>query len=341
MSQTETVLQPQERATRPADEQGTAVTTNDTERSVVVPVYAEDPVTWTGLVDDLLTAGWDEVVVCADAPDDEAKAALDRVAEWPDVRLSVSETRRGKGGALVAGLEAASADVIGYVDADGAVAVRELNCVYRLVERGHADVAVGSRGVPGNGRDGQSTFRRTLASSYRWLARRVTGVPVQDFQCGAKAFTREAWETVVSEIQEEEFAFDTEFIARAYHHGFRIREVSIAWRDPGESDVQVRRDVPSMLSSLYRIRRSLTETARRRRQEGVKRVALVSSHPPNRGRLASSSQCSRPRPRAPSTSAGSSTPSAGCGSATRSAARSASSARCARATTTSSSSTST
>ena len=256
-------------------------------RSVVIPVYAEEPAVVTGLVDDLLRAGWHQVVVCADEPSADLQSTLETIDGDPHATLSVSETRRGKGGAIAAGLDLATGDVVGYVDADGAISVRELRCVYRLVERGDADLAIGSRGVPGNGRAGQSFLRRTLAGSYRWLARQVTGVPVQDFQCGAKALTREAWSSVAADVNEREFAFDTELIARVYHQGFRIREVSIDWADPGDSDVRLRRDVPGMLSSLVRIRRTLTESARRRRTAGdVLRVALVSSHPPNRGHLA-------------------------------------------------------
>ncbi|MFC7097678.1 glycosyltransferase [Halobaculum marinum] len=288
-------------------------TEHTTDRSVVVPVYRERPDVWTGLVERLLTAGWDEVVVCLDAPDDDARRAAERVATHDGVALAVSDERRGKGGALRAGLAVADGDVLGYVDADGAVAVEALDRLYRTVEWGTAPVAAGSRDAGDADREGQSLLRRALGCGYRLLARGATGVPVTDFQCGAKAFRREVWTAVADDIDETGFAFDTELLALAHRRGFEIREVPIAWNDPGESDVDVGTDVPALLRSLARIRGTLRETPRAMPDGGAgvaadpehtnadggdeadeaddadddpMHVALVTSHPPNRGHLA-------------------------------------------------------
>jgi glycosyltransferase involved in cell wall biosynthesis len=256
-------------------------------RSVVIPVYAESPDRVGDLVNELRDDGWHEVVVCADDPDAEMRAALVRLAGTAGVELSLSEDRRGKGGALAAGLDAASGDVVGYVDADGAVSVSELDRVYGAVERGEAPVAVGSRDLRGDCRDTQTPIRQLLAKGYRYLARRATRVPVRDLQCGAKAFRREVWDGVADRMCEDRFAFDTELVARASRRGYEIREVPIEWDDPGDSSVAPARDAPDMLRSLVRIRRSLREDSPRRRASGdALSVALVTSHPPNRGHLA-------------------------------------------------------
>ncbi|WP_277554140.1 glycosyltransferase [Halobaculum limi] len=275
------------------------------ERSVVLPVYQERPDVWTGLVERLLIAGWDEVVVCLDAPDDETAAAADRVGEHDGVTLATSDDRRGKGGALRDGLAAADGDVLGFVDADGAVTVDALDRLYRTVEWGTAAVAAGSRDAGDADRTGQSLVRRTLGRGYRLLARGMTGVPVSDFQCGAKAFRREVWTAIAADVDETGFAFDTELLALAHRHDFDIREVPIAWDDPGDSDVDVGTDAPALFRSLLRIRRSLPETPRALSDGGANaeadtgptvdtspdaddpmHVALVTSHPPNRGHLA-------------------------------------------------------
>ncbi|MFC7071403.1 glycosyltransferase [Halobaculum lipolyticum] len=294
------------------------------DRSVVVPVYDERPDVWTALVERLRAAGWDEVVVCLDAPDDDTARAAERVGEHAGVALAVSDDRRGKGGALRDGLATASGDVLGYVDADGAVAVEALDRLYRSVEWGTAAVAAGSRDAGDADRTGQSLLRRTLGRGYRLLARGVTGVPVTDFQCGAKAFRREVWDAVAADVDETGFAFDTELLALAHRRGFDIREVPIAWDDPGDSDVDVGSDVPDLLRSLARIRGTLRTTPRALPDGGddggavateptdgdppddtadrdaaaegdgggdadaddPMHVALVTSHPPNRGHLA-------------------------------------------------------
>ncbi|WP_416840246.1 glycosyltransferase [Haloferax sp. DFSO52] len=255
-------------------------------RSVVVPVYAEPPSTVAPLVDDLHSAGWHEVVVCADRPDPAMRKTLETFESEPWVTVKVSDTRRGKGGALAAGLDAADGDVVGYVDADGAVPVSDLDRLYSVVETGEASVAVGSRDIEGNCRNSQTPIRQYLAKGYRSLARHVTNAPLEDFQCGAKAFRSEVWNRVASEMVETGFAFDTELVARVHHNGYEVREVSIDWDDPGDSSVSPTRDVPDMLRSLYRIRKSIRGPATPSASDDVPSVALVTSHPPTRGHLA-------------------------------------------------------
>ncbi|PSQ06745.1 hypothetical protein BRC97_05560 [Halobacteriales archaeon QS_6_71_20] len=294
---------------------GAATHEHARDRSVVVPVYRERPAVWTALVDRLLSRGWDEVVVCLDDPDERTLEAAARVEATDEVSLSVSDARRGKGGALREGLSVASGEILGYVDADGAVSVDALDELYRAVERGETAVAAGSRDAGDAGRRGQSALRRALGRGYRLLARGLTGVPVTDFQCGAKALHADVWTAVAPDVTETGFAFDTELLAHAHRRGFDVREIPIEWHDPGESDVDVGSDVPDLVRSLVRIRRSLGavprsvadgggpgSTAGRAADKGdpgaervrdgdagdadPTRIALVSSHPPNRGHLA-------------------------------------------------------
>ncbi|SDM95466.1 Glycosyltransferase involved in cell wall bisynthesis [Halogranum gelatinilyticum] len=258
-------------------------------RSVVVPVYAESPSMVVSLVNDLHAAGWQEVVVCADRPDSDLRETLDALATDADTLVSVSETRRGKGGALIDGLDRADADIVGYVDADGAIPVGELDRIYDVVADGDASVAVGSRDVEGDCRVSQTPIRQCLARGYRSLARRVTHAPIEDFQCGAKAFRAEVWEQVSRQMRETGFAFDTELVARVHRRGYEVEEVPIAWDDPGDSSVSPTRDAPDMLRSLYRIRKSVRGPAPEApgsADDDATKVALVTSHPPNRGHLA-------------------------------------------------------
>lgn len=235
------------------------------------------------MVEALLGNGFDEIVVCIDDPDPATMAALEEFRSQPAVVCSLADDRRGKGGALIEGLSLATGEIVGYVDADGAIPVRELERVYAAVEAGDADLAVGSRDETVTGRAGQTLLRRVLGSTYRKLARRVTDVLLTDFQCGAKAFTRECWVDVVPDLRESGFAFDTELVGVADRRGFAISEVPIVWDDPGNSNVNPALDAPKMLAALGRIRRHLKQV---RPRDGALKVALVSSHPPNRGHLA-------------------------------------------------------
>ena len=281
----------------------------DTFRSVVLPVYDEPPATWSDLTTALLDGDWNEVVLAVDEPDDETQRAAAALDERPDVTLSVARDRRGKGGALRDGLNVASGDVVGYVDADGAVGITALDRLYGAVEDGAA-VAIGSRDATAASREGQALHRRVLGAGYRRLARRVTGVDVTDFQCGAKAFRREVWASVADRMDETGFAFDTELLARAHRRGYEVREYPIAWQDPGDSDVSVVRDVPDLFGALRRLDRipvdasvaadsgdgppgATADGPPSGNADGAPsagadpvQIALVTDHPPNRGHLA-------------------------------------------------------
>lgn len=256
-----------------------------TQRSVVLPVYDESPSRWSTLIQNLRSSGWDEVVVAVDDPDEATRRTADRLQRRPWITTTVSTDRRGKGGAIRDGLNAASGDVVGYVDADGAVGVDALDRLYRAVEDDQGDLAVASRNAEEASRNGQPVHRRLLGAGYRLLARRVTGVDLTDFQCGAKAFSRELWRDVGDDVDESGFAFDTELIARASRRGYDLSEHPIEWRDPGDSDVDVARAVPDLFGSLLDIRRSLSDASACDGDDPV-HVALVTDHPPNRGHLA-------------------------------------------------------
>ena len=221
--------------------------------SVVLPIYSVDPSIWQALLSELLTYGWDEVILCIDEPDPESLSIVEGL-DIPTVKTSLSESRRGKGRAIADGFETASGDVIGFIDADGAVPVRDLAHLYDVVIDGEAAVAVGSRDtVPGN-RDSQSFHRRILAASYRRFAQYMTGVPATDFQCGAKVICSDAWSDVSGRIEQEGFGFDTALLTHAHGHDYQIKECSVDWDDPGDSTVNVFRDVPRMLMTLMKIR---------------------------------------------------------------------------------------
>lgn len=259
--------------------------------SVVLPVYDESVETVTRLVERLQSAHWEDVVVCVDRPEEAMRSALDDEA----VTVSTRRYRRGKGGALIDGLSATTGDVVGYVDADGAVSIGDLERLYRVVEAGAPSMAVGSRQREATGRDGQSLLRRTLGHGYGRLASAFVGAPVEDLQCGAKAFSRSVWHAVADHLRETGFAFDTELVVRAHRAGFPVREIPIEWSDPGRSSVVPSRDVPRMVGSLVRIRRRLDAasgregdhaTATPSPDDDTLSLALVTAHPPETGHLA-------------------------------------------------------
>ncbi|MFB6150334.1 MAG: glycosyltransferase [Haloarculaceae archaeon] len=197
--------------------------------------------------------------------DDPGSAVATALAEVP-ATVNVSPYRRGKGAAVTDGFEALETDVLAFADADGSTPPAELAAVVDAVVGGSADLAVGSRRHPDAEITSHQTFaRRFLGDGFAWLARRLLAVDLYDYQCGAKALTRPAWEGVRGHLYEAGFAWDVELVAMAGALELDVAEVPITWEDrPGSTVSPVRTSI--------RLARALLTARHRAKQISDSRV---------------------------------------------------------------------
>jgi glycosyltransferase involved in cell wall biosynthesis len=201
---------------------------------IVVPAYRPDPDRLGGYVralDEHLEPERIHVEV-----DDPTPDVRDRLADLP-ATVGAADERRGKGTAITAGFEALDTDVVAFADADGSTPVESFAEVVRPVVAGDADLSVGSRRHPDATVASHQTFaRRHLGDVFAWLARRLLEPSLYDYQCGAKALTREAWTSVREHLYEPGFAWDIELVTVGAALGYRIAEVPVVWEDqPGST----------------------------------------------------------------------------------------------------------
>jgi len=186
--------------------------------------------------------------------DDPAPAVAEALADGP-AHVNAVEKRRGKGAAITDGFEALETDVLAFADADGSTPAESIDAVVAPVRAGEADLAVGSRRHPeADIRSHQSVLRQRLGDGFAWIARRFLDVDLYDYQCGAKALSREAWEAVRGHLYEPGFAWDVELVAMAGALEQRIVEVPVAWEDHPESTVSPTQAVPELLTALLSAR---------------------------------------------------------------------------------------
>lgn len=206
----------------------------------------------------------DEIRIELDDPDPGVAESL---ADLPATVNAVAR-RRGKGAAITAGFEALDTDVLVFADADGATPARSVADVVAAVGRG-ADLAAGSRRHPGaTVASHQTVVRRHLGDAFAWLARRLLDVGLHDYQCGAKAMTRETWLAVRGHLHEPGFAWDVELLAAAAALDRTIVEVPVDWEDQPGSTV-------STLGTAARLARALVLARLRTRARGGGRLATV------------------------------------------------------------------
>jgi glycosyltransferase involved in cell wall biosynthesis len=162
----------------------------------------------------------------------------------------------GKGGALIEGLKLAPlADLIGYVDADGATPPRAF---LELVKKmGEADCVVGSRWLPDSViHQAQASSRRFASRVFHFIVQVLFWLNIHDTQCGAKVMKHEVVEKIHPFLRIADMAFDINLLVAIKRAGFRIREVPTEWTDKAGSKVtsSLFRSSFTMFLSVVRIR---------------------------------------------------------------------------------------
>lgn len=178
--------------------------------------------------------GFRVLVVDDGSPDGTGRlaGAMAEHHEW--VQVLHRTEKGGIGPAYLAGFDHALKAGAGYVmemDSDFSHDPADLA---RLLEaaRGGADLALGSRYVPGGGVADWGPVRRFISEGGSTYARIVLGLDVKDLTGGFKCFRREVLEAIsFDQVRSRGYAFQVELTYRAVQAGFRVQEVPITFRD--------------------------------------------------------------------------------------------------------------
>lgn len=163
----------------------------------------------------------------------------------------------GKGGALIEGLKLApTADLVGYVDADGATPPEALMDLVHQCASGAADCVIASRWLPGARiTHAQPQKRRFASRLFHLFVQGFFWMNIADTQCGAKVMKRAAIEAIHGQLRLADLAFDVNLLYSLKRAGFTIREVPTVWNDQSGSHVVFNlRTSLNMLLSLVRLR---------------------------------------------------------------------------------------
>ena len=174
------------------------------------------------------------LVIDDNSPDGTGELADRLAAELPFVSVLHRPKKDGLGPAYLAGFRRALADGVRYV--------LEMDCdfshdpadVPRLIDAcvQGADLALGSRYVPGGGTENWGFGRRFVSIGGSWYARVLLGVPIRDLTGGFKCYRRAVLERIdLDAVHSKGYAFQIETTYRALRAGFRVVEVPIRFSD--------------------------------------------------------------------------------------------------------------
>jgi glycosyltransferase involved in cell wall biosynthesis len=175
-----------------------------------------------------------ELFVVLNGCRDNTIGVVEQVAsEFSCIRFLNFPDPIGKGGALIEGLKLASiADLIGYVDADGATSPEAFHHLVRKLDDIGADCAIGSRWLPESLlHQSQSPLRRLISRGFHYIVESLFWMGIKDTQCPAKVMRREAAEKIHPYLRIADLAFDVNLVYALKHAGFGVVEVPIEWTD--------------------------------------------------------------------------------------------------------------
>jgi len=160
--------------------------------------------------------------------------------------------RRGRGRALKQAWITSSADVVAYMDVDLSTGLESLRALIDPLVMRTADLSIGSRLARG-AQIRRSLRREVISRCYNMIARSAFRYSVRDAQCGFKAARREVVQSLLPDIVDDGWFFDTELIVLAWRNGLRINEVPVRWIEDGDSRVRITRTASDDLRGIARL----------------------------------------------------------------------------------------
>jgi glycosyltransferase involved in cell wall biosynthesis len=222
--------------------------------SVIIPALNEEE-SLPFVLGELPWSSLDQVIVVDNG-------SQDRTAEVAAAHgaLVVHEGQRGYGAACLAGVRAGlEADILIFLDADGSFDAQEIPRLIDPIERGQAELVLGSR-LAGRREPGAMPLHGVFGN---WLLAmaisRLAGIRISDLG-PFRAIKRATLERL--RMEERTYGWPSEMIVKAVQHGVPIREVPVSYRRRRGGQSKVSGTWRGTLGATYRILRVTLKYAR-------------------------------------------------------------------------------
>jgi dolichyl-phosphate beta-glucosyltransferase len=230
-----------------------------TQYGIIIPAYNESARlarTLDRVLEYVKSQGWAaEIIVVDDGSKDETAAIAEAYSRsHPGLRLLNNPGNRGKGYSVRNGMLHATADFLLFTDADLSSPIEEAGKLFTALRSG-ADIAIGSRWLqPELQVQRQSRLRQIYGRIFNLMLKIVLGLNFKDTQCGFKAFTRNAAQTVFPMQKVERWGFDPELLFLARRAGLKVKEVPVAWSHDEGTRIHPLRDGMHMFGEVLAVR---------------------------------------------------------------------------------------
>jgi glycosyltransferase involved in cell wall biosynthesis len=211
-----------------------------------------------------------EIIISEDGSvDGTDKIAADWARKDSAIKHLHSDARLGRGRAVRRGFKVSEGNIVVYTDSDLSTDLQHLGDLVKAIDSG-VDIATGSRLSKGSVVT-RSFSRELLSRFYNGMVRIVFRSPVHDYQCGFKAFKKETVSSLLDEVKEKHWSWDTEILIRAVNEGYSVVEIPVTWVQSEETKVRPWTDIRQMGTATFRLWRQLRSEkhSRKSKEESV------------------------------------------------------------------------
>ena len=116
-------------------------------------------------------------------------------------------------------------------------------------------MAIGSRWLRSNLQtQRQPLYRQLFGRIFNIALRVILGLSYSDTQCGFKAFTRRAAQSIFAQQKIERWGFDPELLFLAKRFGIKVAEIPVEWGHSEGSRISYFRDGVRMFEEMLKVR---------------------------------------------------------------------------------------
>ena len=210
------------------------------EKIVIIPTYKEKE-NIRAITEAVfgLQQGYHILVIDDNSPDGTAQIVKDLMVTYPEQLFLLQRSGKlGLGTAYITGFNWALERGYQYImemDADFSHNPADLERLYQVCKSGEADVAIGSRYVPGGKTENWPLDRHIYSKGGAFYTKMITWMPVNDPTAGFVCYSRKVLASMnLDQIKFVGYAFQIEMKLASWKLGFRLKEVPITFVDRKE-----------------------------------------------------------------------------------------------------------
>jgi hypothetical protein len=160
-------------------------------------------------------------------------------SKYDNITIRQNRIKLGRGRAVKEAWRSMDADIYAYFDADLSTSISYLNVLLETCDKGF-NVVTGSRYVHGS-RVARPILRKMVSKFYNHIINLLFRTSVRDHQCGFKAVTKLARDTILKDSIFDDWFWDTEIFVIARRNALNIHEFPIEWQERRDNKTPLKR----------------------------------------------------------------------------------------------------